>query len=565
MASSLGEAGTIVRAGTNAPLTRRRVLAGTALGVAAAGLPRLGHSAPQSGGIIPMQSYAFPSPNWHPHCANTNQAISYSGIYNQLVEYNPESEDPFDLRGDLATSWELSKDGKVYTFHLDPRAKWQDAKPVTAEDVLYSMDSMVDADAKPPRVVTLPAISPYYEKGTARAVDAHTVEIPLKIPFAPDFIPTLALDFCKIIAKHWGESGTDVQKWENAMGSGPFKPGKVVKDVSIELVKNKDYWKPGLPRIDGMVHYTITDKGTLISAYKTGRVLETNVGVTNLSSKEAVQLQKEAGDELRVEFIQNSSLRFFFMNTSKAPFDNPKVRQAVNLALYRQPLVETFGVPRLDTLGPPLGVGTWFGRTAEEIAQLPGWRELNGAKHPDDIAKAKALLAEAGHPDGFEVEMMVRQAVQYPDLAVIFKDQLKKIGININIQLVDSATGFTRYLKGDWVCAPQGSGNFVIQPDAIFGRNWMPQGSWARFARSVPPKWWQEDYARQAAERDREKRKVILRKMEDFLILEDPGGVAVVYWTSQNWVFNNRVKGIHASGTIWAGFKHETDWVSQEA
>ena len=96
--------------------------------------------------------------------------MSYSGIYNQLIEYNPETEDPFDLRGDLATSWELSKDGKVYTFHLNPKAKWHDGKPVTAEDVVYSMDSMVDADAKPPRVVTLPALNPYYEKGTARAV-----------------------------------------------------------------------------------------------------------------------------------------------------------------------------------------------------------------------------------------------------------------------------------------------------------------------------------------------------------------------------------------------------------
>src|SRR5882762_11964394 len=95
--------------------------------------------------------------------------------------------------------------------------------------------------AGPRNVITISGLtrclSPYYQKGTARAIDAHTVEIPLKIPFAPDFIPTLALDFCKIVAKHWGESGTDVQKWENAIGSGPFKPGKFVKDVSIELVK----------------------------------------------------------------------------------------------------------------------------------------------------------------------------------------------------------------------------------------------------------------------------------------------------------------------------------------
>ena len=518
--------------------------------------------APKHGGVITMHSYSFPPPNWHPHCTNTVQVISYSGIYNQLVEFNPETEDPADIRGDLAISWELSKDGKAYTFHLNPNAKWHDGKPVTAEDVVYSLDSMVDADAKPPRVVTLPAVSPYYAKGTARAIDAHTVEVPLKIPNAADFIPTLALDFCKIIAKHWGEADIDHQKWENAMGSGPFKPGKFVKDVSIALEKNKDYWKDGLPYIDGMVHYTIKDKGTAIAAFKTGRVLTSNWAVSNLNSRELEQLEKEAGDQLRIEYIKNSGVAFFYMNTSAAPFDNPKVRQAVNLMIDRQALLETFGVPGKDSLGPPLGVGMWFSRSAEEIARLPGWRQLDGKKHPDDIATAKALMAEAGHPNGFHAEMMVRQVVQFPAQAPIYKEQLKKIGIDLTIQLVDSATGFQRYLKGDWVCAAQGSANFQAEPDALLGRMWMPTGTWARYARSVPPQWWQEAYAQQAGEQDRAKRIAILRKMEDFLILEDPGGSAMSYWTSVGWIFNERVRGIHASASQWGGFKHETDWLS---
>jgi ABC-type transport system substrate-binding protein len=550
--------------------TRRLVLYAS-LGTAAASTLLRPYSAnaqvkaaatPKHGGVIAMHSYSFPPPNWHPHCTNTVQVISYSGIYNQLVEYNPETEDQADIRGDLATSWELSKDGKAYTFHLNPKAKWHDGKPVIAEDVVYSLDSMVDADAKPPRVVTLPALSPYYEKGTARAVDAHTVEVPLKIPNAPDFLPTLALDFCKIIAKHWGEADIDHQKWENAMGSGPFKPGKFVKDVSIELEKNKDYWKDGLPYIDGMVHYTIKDKGTAIAAFKTGRVLTSNWAVSNLDSKELEQLQKEAGDQIRIEYIKNSGVAFFFMNTSVAPFDNPKVRQAVNLVIDRQSLLETFGVPGKDSLGPPLGVGMWFSRSAEEIASLPGWRQHNGKKHPDDIAGAKALMAEAGHPNGFHAELMVRQAVQYPAQAPIYKEQLKKIGIDLAIKLVDSATGFQRYLKGDWVCATQGSANFQVEPDALFGRMWMPEGTWARHARFVPPQWWQDAYTQQAGEQDRAKRIAILRKMEDFLIFEDPGGSAMAYWTSVGWIFNERVRGIHASASQWGGYKHETDWLS---
>jgi hypothetical protein len=81
---------------------------------------------PKLGGIINMHSYSFPLPNWHPHVTNTVRVLSYSGIYNQLLEYNPETEDPFDLRSNLATSCELSKDGKVY--NLPPKPKGQVAR-----------------------------------------------------------------------------------------------------------------------------------------------------------------------------------------------------------------------------------------------------------------------------------------------------------------------------------------------------------------------------------------------------------------------------------------------------
>src|SRR5262245_5327891 len=140
MALFVSEAGTLVPARV-APLTRRDVLAATAVGVLAAGAPRLAAAAPKYGGTINMHSYSFPPPNWHPHVTNTVQIMSSSGIYNQLIEYNPETEDPFDLRGDLAKSWELSADGRVYTFHLNEKARWHDGKPVTAADVVYSMDS----------------------------------------------------------------------------------------------------------------------------------------------------------------------------------------------------------------------------------------------------------------------------------------------------------------------------------------------------------------------------------------------------------------------------------------
>ena len=112
--------------------------------------------------------------------------------------------------------------------------------------------------------------------------------------------------------------------------------------------------------------------------------------------------------------------------------------------------------------------------------------------------------------------------------------------------------------------APQGSGHFLVAPDALLGRVWMPDGTWAKYARYAPPDWWQEAYTQQAGEGDREKRQEILRKMEDHLIFEDPGSSAVTYWTARSWVMSNKIKGIHARGSLWAGYKHETTWYDPE-
>ena len=88
----------------------------------------------------------------------------------------------------------------------------------------------------------------------------------------------------------------------------------------------------------------------------------------------------------------------------------------------------------------------------------------------------------------------------------------------------------------------------------------MPGGTQSTYARSVVPDWWQKAFVQQAGEPDQVKRKAILQKMEDYLINEYPGCCAVMYWTARNWVFNKRIKGIHASGVLWAGFKHETTY-----
>jgi len=502
-----------------------------------------------------MHDFAFSPPAaWYPYKA-LQQIKNSSGIYNQLIEYDPETPEPNDIRGDLAKSWELTQDGLNYIFRLHENARWHDGKPVTAADVVFSLDSMMEPGAVRPLVRA--ALGTYYKRGTARAIDEHTVQVPTSTP-APELIPLFSNDRFKMVAKHWVESGIDTDKWENAMGSGPFKPGKLIKDVSVELVKNQDYWKKGLPYIDGMNHITIVDKGTAIAAYMTGQVLMTVLMVTNLSEREALRLQEDGKDRLTVYFISNVSFVGVMLNSKVKPFDDIRVRQAINLAMHRQPFVKTFGGGPGTNMAPPLGSDTWFGKSAQEIATLPGFRELNGQKNSDDLEKARKLLAEAGFPNGFKADMMIRTVVEFPDVAQMAADQLRKLlNIDLTIKLVDSATGLARYSKRDYALAIQGTAHEIIEPDAIVSKIWMPGGLYEEWTGWVPPKWFEEDFYKQSQEVDPEKRKVILGRMEEYLIHSDPGPYVLLYWASRNWVVSNKIKNFYPGPALWTSTRHE--------
>ena len=512
------------------------------------------------GGIVPMHDYAFPNLIFHPH-EFSNQPKNISGIYNGLLEYDAETDDPYDIVGDLSESWELLPDGVTYVFHLHENAVWQDGTPVTAEDVVYSMDSLVNsAESRPQTLI----IAPYYSKGNASVIDEKTVEIKTSNP-APDFIPMIATDAFKMMSKSWGESGVDTSKWENGMGSGPFIPTKLEKDVSLELERNPNYWKEGLPYIDGSIHYYIADKGTAIGSYRTAQVLMTTWPVTNLSNTEILQLRESESDTLDVYLIPNTSLLGTLINTTIEPFNDVRVRRALHLAVDRSEFREIFG-GGIAPVGTPLPPETWFGRTETEALALPGFRSSpDGGKHAGDLAEARRLLAEAGVPDDFEVNIMARTAVEYVDLAQLLADQLRRnLGWDTTVQPIDSATGITRFKEKDYQIAAQGTALLVGEPDPIIGKIFMPGGLWIQWSGWETPPKLLDLFAAQSQELDRTRRAEILREMEDFILNVDPGPLLVYYWSYRDQVVNKRIKNYHMPASIWVQLKHERIWCDPE-
>ena len=215
-----------------------------------------------------------------------------------------------------------------------------------------------------------------------------TVELVTKFPTGA-FIAAIAVETGPIMAAHTVLDQGIIQGAEDMAalnGSGPFRLVEDITDVSVQYERNPNYWKPGRPFIDGMQHFIITDPARAIAAYRTGQILTTN-WITNMTPIQARRLDEEM-DDLTVFWGGPTGGLGVHMNTTVAPFDDPRVRQAVNLAIHRQPIIETTSGGS-DAMGYKIPEGFWFSRTAEEYANMPGYRELNGRKHPDDVPGAR--------------------------------------------------------------------------------------------------------------------------------------------------------------------------------
>jgi peptide/nickel transport system substrate-binding protein len=484
-------------------------------------------------------------------------------FYNSLIEYDPTTADFFDLRGDLAESWELSEDGLTYTFALHENATWHDGNPVTAEDVAYSMDRMVDKDQFRP--LTLSTVGNFYKPGNARVIDEHTVAITTPFP-TDDIIATLAMDSSIIAPKHYSpaleaEFGKELP-WDKSLGSGPFKPGKFIRDVSVDLEKNEDYWKDGFPYLDGVKHLVIIEKGSIIAAFKTSQVMLSSWTISNLANREVAKLDEES-PEVTGYFTPPNNVWRLTLNTRKAPLDDPRVRQAINLAVHRQSILVTQGIVGIDQIGPPVSGVTqahWWGRTEDEVGSIPGLREQNGEKHPDDVAAAKKLLEEAGLPDGFEVSILVEPGG--PEVALVLEDQLKQfLNITLNLEVVDIATIVARLDSADFDMFLDNDPPPYVSPSARLFQQYMPEARLNKVITGwVAPDWFQESARMQSQELNEDKRVEIVRTLEDFLVKEDPGPYVLLFWEARHKIANDRVKNFNLSALSWSALKYEHLW-----
>ncbi|MFN8224820.1 MAG: ABC transporter substrate-binding protein [Gaiellales bacterium] len=342
-------------------------------------------------------------------------------IFNTLVEADPDTLP--DVGPGLAESWESSDDGLRWTFTLRD-AKFSNGDPVTAEDVKFSLDRFID-----PKInVNIPTLA--YGIKDIEIVDDKTVAVNLKHPVGA-LLENLSVFPASIVSKKLVEAeGND--HWKNPVGTGPFKLKEWVPGSFIELEKNENYWEDGKPYLDGVRFDFIADDNARVLKMQDGEadLLE---GVPFTQIKELT----DAGDfEVRVDDIVR--WEGVFLNHKRKPFDDVRVRQALNYATDKEAI-------RTAVYG---GVGKVANSMIPEGKYTAGPDEV--APYEYDVDKAKELMAEAA-PDGITSTMLIPAGASHlRELATVLQAQWKDVGVDLKIEEVDGGALFDRYAAYDY-------------------------------------------------------------------------------------------------------------------
>ncbi|OOF69843.1 ABC transporter substrate-binding protein [Rodentibacter caecimuris] len=358
----------------------------------------------------------------------TSYNASSQQVYNRLVEFKKGST---DIEPGLAESWEISEDGLTYTFHLRQGVKFHSNKEFSptrdfnADDVIFSFQRQLDPSH--PYHNVSKGTYPYFKAmkfpdllKSVEKIDDNTVKITLNKKDAT-FLASLGMDFISIYSAEYANAMLKAGKPETIdnkpLGTGPFIFVDYKIDQAVQFVANPDYWKGKTP-LDRLVISIVPDATTRYAKLQAGScdlVLFPNVAdLPKMKQDPNVQLLEQKG--LNVAYIA--------FNTEKAPFNNQKVRQALNYAVDKKAIIDAVyqggGTPAKNPLPPTI------------------WSYNDDIQaYPYDPEKAKQLLAEAGFTNGFETDFWIQPVVRASNpnpkrMAELIMADWAKIGVKAN-------------------------------------------------------------------------------------------------------------------------------------
>jgi peptide/nickel transport system substrate-binding protein len=418
---------------------------------------------PKYGGVLVTAPLATP-PSLSPHEEATIATLVVAApCYNNLVTFDPtrQREAADAVVPELAERWSWQDGGRTLTFFLRKGVRWHDGRPFTARDVKYTFDVVRGAPNAPGQLRLGPRRDWYTNVEAIDTPDAWTVNFRLKRP-QPSLLVMLASDYSAVYPAHVPLA----ELRSRCVGTGPFRLKEYRIGEFVLLEKNRDYFVPGRPYLDGLKFVIIDDRSTQVAALQAGQLDVSPAGWSRVNAETV----KRAVPQLRVIETSSDVNDNLLVNFKRPPFTDVRVRRALNLALDRQSYIQG---PRQGAavaggamLPPPLGA---WGLPPEELARLPGTGDP--VKQRED---ARRLLAEAGFGPGHPMRLTVstRAVAIYVDVASWVIDQLRQVGIQATLEQVESGTWFAKMTRHDYDVALNLTGTGIDDPDANFYQNY---------------------------------------------------------------------------------------------
>ena len=471
-----------------------------------------------------------------------------SNLFNSLLKYDKN----LDLTGELAQSWEVSSNQRTITFHLKPNLKWSDQRPLTSADVLFTWQKVTNDNTRTPYGSDFKLVS------KAETPDAQTFRVTYAVPYAPALDTWAGLH---ILPKHLLQD-QDINNTAFArhpVGSHYYKLSDWKNGQYLKLSRNP-YASQGQANIEHLLSRIIPDKAAQflelsadnIDSMALNPIQYARIFPSRADLSKSIGLYKELGN----------SYSYMGFNLKRKPFDDVRVRQAINYAIDKQEIID----------GVLLGLG-------EPVASpyKPGTRWSNPSlqPYPYDPIKARALLREAGFADTngdgilekdgkpFSFEILTNQNKEREMTAVLIQRRLKEVGIEVNIRVLEWASFLGRFIKPKQFDAVVLGWSLSLDPDqyGIWHSSQQAPGQFNFISYSNP----QADKLLEAGriELNPDKRMKIYHAFSKILLEDSP----VIYLSAGYGLsaIHKRVKGISNPAPA-AGIGHNTyEWYIPKA
>lgn len=475
----------------------------------------------------------------------------FMAVFNNLVLFDQQDKvaRPESIKPDLATEWSWSVDSKVLTMKLREGVKWHDGKPFTSADVQCTWDTIVGKRDSNWRKNTRKEW--YHNLKEVSVNGPYEVRFTLERP-QPSFMILLASGYSAVYPCH--VDGRVMR--QKPIGTGPFKVADFRPHEAIRLVRNTDYWKPGLPYLDAIEYRIVNSQATRTLSFVTGQFDMTGPGDVTAANLKDINAQ---APKAVCDSTGNNVTSVLMVNHKAPQLQDPRVRRAVSLALDRNTFVTAQqGHGRLGgiMMSPPYGI---WGLTPEQLEAVPGY----GKDVEKNRAEARRLMEDAGYGPSKKLRLtyLVRQAqASYMLGATLVADQLRHIHIEGDIEQKDYTVFTGALVKGAYTLAFHQTGAAVDDPDIVLYENYLcsSQRNYTKYCnKDIEAK-----IHEQSATLDPKKRKELVQQID--LRLQQDIARPTLYQTLSTQCWHPHVKGfLRASNGIYTHNRLEGVWIDK--